>query len=116
MAFTYDLTTNVGQVRLALGDTVSGSGVRPDGSNFTDAEIQYFLTQEADSVAGATAAACAALAVAWSNVANLTVGPRREDLGAVAEQYATRAAASREMTAGYVSLGFQEIFTATDDS
>jgi hypothetical protein len=38
VAFTYDLTTNRGKVRLRLADTVS------DGHVFTDAEIDYFLT------------------------------------------------------------------------
>jgi len=38
VAFTYDLTTDRGKVRLRLADTVD------DGHVFTDAEIDYFLT------------------------------------------------------------------------
>ena len=38
MAFTYDLTTERGQVRLRLSDTDSTSYV------FEDAEVDYFLT------------------------------------------------------------------------
>jgi hypothetical protein len=37
MAFTYDLTTTRGQVRLALADTVEAEAV------FTDAEVDHFI-------------------------------------------------------------------------
>ena len=45
MSFTYDLTTSIGKIRLELGDTDSGAGkgVKPDGSNFTDEELQTFI-------------------------------------------------------------------------
>jgi hypothetical protein len=108
MTFTYTLTTDLGKVRLEIGDTTSGAGVRPDGSNFSDAEVQYFLDEEG-SVAGAVARACEVLATLWATVANLTVGPRREELGAVAQRYAERAAALRSgetVQAGYVTMGF----------
>lgn len=112
MSFTYDLTESVGQVRLALGDTTSGAGVRPDGSNFGDDEIQLFVDQE-NSVDLAVARACDVLATQWTTVANLTVGPRREELGAIAERYAERAKSLRgaTMVTGYVNLAFQQ----TDD-
>lgn len=113
MAFTYDLATAIGQVRLAIGDTSSatGAGVRPDGTNLSDAEIAYFLTAEGDDVGLATARACEALAMMWSNVADLQVGPRRESLGQVAARYAERAAALRSGTlqAGYVSMAFAQV-------
>lgn len=47
MAFTYSstsLSTDLAKVRLAIGDTTSGSGPRPDGSNFTDDELNVFIT------------------------------------------------------------------------
>lgn len=113
MTFTYDLATAIGQVRLAIGDTSSatGAGVRPDGTNLSDAEIAYFLTAEGDDVGLATARACEALAMMWSNVADLQVGPRRESLGQVAARYAERAAALRSGTlqAGYVSMAFAQV-------
>jgi hypothetical protein len=37
------------------------------------------------------ARAAAALANVWTNVANITVGPRREELGSVAKAWAERA-------------------------
>lgn len=45
---TYDLSTDIGKVRFAIGDTEissSGAGVKPNGENFTDPEIQAFITQ-----------------------------------------------------------------------
>jgi len=40
MAFTYDITTDRGKVRLEIGDVTSS------GSVFADDEIDYFLTEE----------------------------------------------------------------------
>lgn len=113
MSFTYDVSTDVGKVRIALGDTVEGSGVRPDGSNLGDEEIEYFLAVEESSVDGATARACEVLATQWANVADLTVGPRSEKLGQVAERYGERAKAIRSATAqvGYITLGATETWS-----
>lgn len=47
MAFTYsatNLSSNLAKVRLAIGDTTSGAGPRPDGSNFSDEELNVFIT------------------------------------------------------------------------
>ena len=44
---TYDLTTNVGKVRLIIGDT----DVDPDADAvFLDAEITYFLTVNSNNI------------------------------------------------------------------
>lgn len=46
MSFTYSstsLTTDLAKVRLTIGDTTSGAGPRPDGSNFTDEELAIFI-------------------------------------------------------------------------
>lgn len=116
MAFTYDLTTSRGAVRLALNDTVSGTGPRPDGTNFTDAELDYFLTTAGSDVDAAVARACQALALAWANVASITVGPRSEQYGNISAAYAARAAfiGSSTLTAGYVSLTFAEVADSND--
>lgn len=100
MAFTYDLTTSLGKVRMELGDSVDasaspGSGVRPNGANFTDAEITYFLTLEGDSVMKATAAACETLSRQWTAAVSITVGPRSEGFDTVAAKWAAQAAALR---------------------
>jgi hypothetical protein len=108
MSFTYDLSTNVGMVRIALGDSTEGSGVRPDGTNLSDEELTHFLTLEGNDVDRATARACEVLATQWAGYADLTVGPRSEKLSQIAARYAERAKGLRGavMTTGYVTLGF----------
>ena len=53
MSFTYDLTTKpeISKIRLIIGDTVDattnpGQGVKPDGTNFTDEEINVFIPDD----------------------------------------------------------------------
>lgn len=55
MAFTYVLTTDVGKVRLKLGDTggVAPGAVATSGYAFEDAELDEFIS-EGGSVNGAT--------------------------------------------------------------
>lgn len=65
MAFTYDLTTDRGKVRLNLGDTVTNAGPRPDKRNFTDAEIDHFIDTETDGLTAATAFGFEILASEW---------------------------------------------------
>lgn len=97
MTYTYDLaaedpaTLNISMVRLELGDNIQNVGVRPDGSNLTDEEIAVWLEKAENDIDAAIGRACAALAKMWTNVANITVGPRREDLGQIAKGWADRA-------------------------
>jgi hypothetical protein len=97
MTFTYDLASVdasillISKVRLELGDTVANAGVRPDGSNLTDEEITVWLTDEGNDLSQTVARAAAALANVWTNVANITVGPRKEELGSIAKAWADRA-------------------------
>jgi len=97
MAFTYDLASvdenllNISKVRLELGDTTENTGVRPDGSNLQDEEILLWLGEESNEINRTVARACLALSKMWTNVANITVGPRREELGQVAQGWADRA-------------------------
>lgn len=95
MSFTYDVATNIGKIRLEIGDTTNGSGVKPDGTNLSDEELQVILTRET-TVMGAAAAACELLARHWARVANIAVGSRREDLSTIADQWAKQARALRE--------------------
>lgn len=113
MSFTYDLTTSIGAMRLELGDTSDGRGVRPDGANLQDEELQVWLTREG-SVMRAVAAACEALSRQWSNIADTSSGPLSESAGAVAGKWAERGAALRstygfgdsESTGGVFAGGF----------
>lgn len=97
MSFTYNLASPdaaivlISKVRLELGDTVANAGVRPDGSNLTDEELQVWLTEESNDISQTVARAAAALSNMWTNVANITVGPRREELGSVAKGWSDRA-------------------------
>ena len=50
MAFTYDIDSSRGRVRLALGDAREDKGPRPDKSNFSDSEIDYFLTTQGNGI------------------------------------------------------------------
>lgn len=50
MTFTYDITTDRGKVRLALGDSVENAGPRPRKTNFSDTEIDYFLTTQSNGI------------------------------------------------------------------
>lgn len=46
MSYTYDatdLSSDLAKLRLAIGDTTEDAGVRPDGGNFSDEELQVFL-------------------------------------------------------------------------
>jgi hypothetical protein len=110
MTFTYNLAStdedllNISKVRLELGDTTASAGVRPDGSNLTDEEILLWLEEESDDVLAAVGRAASALANMWTNVANITVGPRREELGSIAKGWADRAL-SATPSSGYVYTG-----------
>jgi len=88
MTFTYndELATDRDRVRFHLQDTISGSGPRPGGGNFTDAEIDGLVTLEG-SWQRAVAAGLEALAAAWANYADLQVGQRRENLSQIAVRY-----------------------------
>lgn len=113
-AFTTDLDDDIGQLRLELGDDVSGSGVKPDGSNFTDAQLQAFLDREG-SVMRALAAACENLARRWSLVANITVGPRSEQLGQIAGQWSKRGEELRDQYGGAAISGAFAVMPARVD-
>lgn len=73
MAFTYvgDLTTDRDKVRFYIQDTASAAGPKPDGANFTDAEIDGLVTAEG-SWQRAVAAGFEALAAIWGNKYDFT--------------------------------------------
>ncbi|HQW34703.1 MAG TPA: hypothetical protein PL074_00280 [Thermoflexales bacterium] len=93
MAFTYDLSTDIGKVRLELGDAAQ-PGVKPDGGNLTDEELTLWLEREG-LVMRAVAAACEALSRMWASVATISVGPRKEDLGSVSKTWWDRGVSLR---------------------
>lgn len=105
MAFTYDLSTDVGKVRLYLGDKTNGAGPLPDASNFSDEELTQVLAQEGNDVMRAVAACCEILANAWAAIASSGVGPRREESSHVSEMYRKRAMDLRAQYGGAALTG-----------
>jgi len=68
MTFTNTLGTDIGNVRLYLGDDTSGTGVLPDGSNFTDEQIQEVLDGVGSNLFAASAYLARSLAARWAIV------------------------------------------------
>lgn len=61
---SYDITTDVGKVRLAIGDTNESDEV------FTNTEIEYFLTTQSDNIDLAAAQAARAWAAKYTTSAD----------------------------------------------
>ncbi len=119
MAFTYDLTTNRGVVRLNIGDTVENSGPRPDKRNYSDEEIDHFITIETDGTTAASALGFEILANEWASY-TLTEkeGEVSFDAKEVSDQYLDIAnewrnkpnggTGGRSLSAGVLTLDFME--------
>ena len=104
MPITYDLSTSgtalvISRIRLDIGDTVNGSGVRVDGGNFSDVELMDMYGREGSSQPSASAKACEVLAVEWARKGNTTAGPLRKEYASVSASYRALAKDFRE-TAG----------------
>lgn len=96
MAFTYDVATDAGCVRMLIGDTREAP---PDFPMFDDDEIAAFLSMEGDSVKGAAALAAETIAFSEALVhkkIKLLGGDIETDGPAVAESLRKSAAAWRE--------------------
>lgn len=61
---SYDITTNIGKVRLVIGDTDESNEV------FTNTEITYFLTTESNNIDLAAARAARAWAAKYATSAD----------------------------------------------
>jgi hypothetical protein len=106
MTFTYTLTSLVGRLRFEINDTDPDNGVKPNRTPLTDEEIAYILTKCEDDLNQSVAAACELLARAWSNEADYTIGPRKENCSQVAKAYERQATALRLAYGGGGSLAF----------
>ena len=111
MTFTYDLDLSgdslvVSKIRLEIGDTdnTTDAGVKPDGTNFGDAELLYFYGEEL-SVLGAAARACEVLARMWAGAGGLArVREYQIDTRQKSSDYAAMAVSLRERAgARYIS-------------
>jgi hypothetical protein len=111
--FTNDISTDIGVVRLELGDDEEGDGVRPNGKNFTDAQIRYAIDEEGELMR-AVAKLCEVLARQWARVADISVGSRSESFGDIAEKYKTRAEELRTVYGGGSSQAFSVSLARSD--
>ena len=96
MAFTYNVTTALGQLRLEIGDTVSGAGPRPDGTNYSDEELNVLLSPIIAAGGGyglGVARMLRRLGSEYSHDADVTIGEFSMRYAAVAENYRKQAAA-----------------------
>jgi hypothetical protein len=85
MAFTYDLTTAIGKVRLLIPDNVLAA------YDLEDDEIEYFLAQVGQDVNAAAIRACKWLARKYAKMASFTADGLRVDHTQRAAEYAARA-------------------------
>ncbi len=85
MADTYDLTTDIGKVRLKIADTNTASFI------FTDAEIQVFIDESGDLHNAAAMALYANAADSGRLATRKTAGNYTEDLTAIAKELRTLA-------------------------
>jgi hypothetical protein len=89
------------RVRFYINDTVVNQGPRPDGRNFSDAEIAFFLSEEDSRVNGAVARAFEVLASEWSSFAvSEKEGEVDWDTKEVADNYRIQATAWRKKPGG----------------
>jgi hypothetical protein len=119
MAFTVNVDTLIGKVRLLIGDDKEGAGPLPDGSNFTDEQVLFFLEEEDQSYGAAAAMACENLSTRYAALVDTTVGPRRESLSQATKQFADRASVLRDSFggggAGVISAGLVKVDGYSED-
>lgn len=113
MTFTYDLTETgdlllISKVRLELGDTVSGSGVRPGSVNLSDEEILIWLDDEGNDIIQTVGRAALALSNMWASAAvSKSAGPYSVNYGKVSDVWAKRAAEIQVTVGGVIGGGLQ---------
>ncbi len=96
MAFSYDVSTPLGQLRLEIGDTILDAGPRPGGLNYSDAELNVVLAPVITAGNGynlAVSRVLRRLANEWSRQANISIGEYSAQYASVAENYRKQAAA-----------------------
>lgn len=128
MAFTYRLSTDLGKTRLAIGDTINGAGPRVNGLNFSDEEINVYLTPAiaaGNSYGRAVSQLLRLLAAEWAGKANISIGEYKVEYNNVAANYRAAAAewdrmtdASGAQVAGGITSGVMtlsnSVYTVTD--
>lgn len=100
MAFTYTAgsTADRDRVRLEIGDTDSERAL------FQDAELDDFLSQEGDSVLGASARACETLAVKFARDYTFSADGSSFQKGSVAQAFRQEAKRLRRKAKGATTV------------
>jgi len=98
MSFNYNIsdTTDISSMmRLELGDNVLDDGILPESKNFSDAELDYFYSQEDNNFWAAIARAFDAASVVWARYPEVYhMGPEYQRIPA-SRFYADRAQMTR---------------------
>lgn len=103
MAFTYDITTAIGQVRFLIDDAVDA------GHKFEDEEIQAFLDIYNSSIFYAAAACLDRLATRYANSAqSVRIGDYQYSGSQAAQQYQTMAQKLRDQEDQYPAFAVAE--------
>jgi len=119
VSFTVNLGTSIGQVRILVGDDQEGKGPLPDGANFSDDQIGFFLSQEDNDPGRAAALTCENLATRYSVLVDIAIGPRRESLSQAAKAFREQAVEMRDKygggSEGVISVGLIRVDGYSDD-
>lgn len=107
MAFTYDLGTNRGKVRLKIRDTDTADSTR---QLFNDEEIDFFITEAVSDLNLAAAGALDAIAANAALLAKSTkIGDYSIDSKAMAEAVMKVAAHYRALSEGAPAFDYAEL-------
>ncbi len=98
MTFTYNVTpsTDLDLIRLTIGDNVEDTGVKPNGTNYSDEEINFFLSKEGNNPNKTVARLYENLATLYATYVDTKIGSRDEKLSKVADNYIKLAAKWRD--------------------
>jgi hypothetical protein len=90
--YTYDMATDVGLVRMMIGDTdfAEDQGRKPDGANFSDEEIQALIARAGGNWQRGLILTLEVLANLWGLRADISAGTYRETCLATARSIETR--------------------------
>jgi hypothetical protein len=113
MSYTFHPASDIGKVRLLIGDNIENQGALPEERNFSDEEVQVFLDRHDANVDMAAAELLLVLARNWARVADTTIGPLKQSFSAVARAYERQASSAMERQ-GMEGVSFMARFERDD--
>jgi hypothetical protein len=78
--FTYRLDSGdlreqtIAKIRLEVGDNNEERGIKPEGTNYSDAELWHIYSEEGQIVGRAAAKICEMQAISWSSIPRTMFG------------------------------------------